>query len=104
MSLNLLWYFLYAIANPRGVQEESCLSLQRRLGQRIRELRREAGLSQEAFADQCVVHRVHMGKIEQGNVGPSICILGRIARGLKISISELVRDIDTESPTGSAAP
>ncbi len=35
-----------------------------------------------------------MGKIEQGLVGPSICVLGRIAQGLVISISALVEGVE----------
>ena len=51
-------------------------------------------MSQEDFAAHCEVHRVHMGKIERGIVGPSICVLGRIAAGLGISLSALVEEVE----------
>jgi len=50
---------------------------------------------QEKFAAHCGIHRVHMGKIERGSVGPSICLLGRIAEGLSMTISNLLDGVES---------
>jgi len=39
-------------------------TLRRRLGRAVRRLRKQAGYSQESFADRCKVHRTYMGAVE----------------------------------------
>jgi transcriptional regulator with XRE-family HTH domain len=65
-----------------------------RLGQRIRKLRKEKGWRQIDLAEQAGVHEVHISDIERG--AREICLnnLVALARGLGVSISELVRGID----------
>ena len=75
---------------------DRCSELRRRLGLRVRALRRESGFSQESFADHCGLHRTYMGEIERGETNPSLCILGSIAKGLKMAVSEVVDGIDVE--------
>ena len=41
-------------------------SPQHQLGERIRGLRQGKGLSQEAFAERCQLHRTYIGAIERG--------------------------------------
>ncbi len=62
----------------------------KKLGQRIRELRIERGLSQaklglKIYKDQQSIH-----KIESGQFNPSYIYLLEICEGLEISIEELV--------------
>jgi len=59
------------------------------LGQKIRRLRQTQGLSQEAFADKCGLHRTYMGAIERGERNVSIDNIEKIAAALHITISEL---------------
>jgi DNA-binding XRE family transcriptional regulator len=61
-----------------------------RIGQTIRQLRREAGLSQEAFAHRVGVHRTYMGDIERGAANLSLATLELVAHGLNTSAWELV--------------
>lgn len=60
------------------------------IGQAIRELRAEAGLSQEALAHEAGVDRSYMGGIERGEHNMTIINLLRISRCLRISVSELL--------------
>lgn len=61
------------------------------IGQAIRELRAEAGLSQEALAHESGVDRSYMGGIERGEHNMTIINLMRISRCLQISVSELLQ-------------
>jgi transcriptional regulator with XRE-family HTH domain len=61
----------------------------RRLGQVIRILRKQTGLSQERFGFSIGVHRTYMGHLERGAANPTVKILHRVAQGLGISVSDL---------------
>ena len=65
------------------------------LGQRIRALRTE-DFSQEDFAAEVDVFRSHMSLIEQGQVDLRLSTVYRIARGLGLSVSELL-DLETQA-------
>ena len=62
-----------------------------RLGHTVRELRSSAGYSQESFAAKIKVHRTFMGTIERGNTNVSLDTIERLARGLGMSVWELMR-------------
>lgn len=62
-----------------------------RLGGAIRAARKATGMSQEAFADLIEIDRSHMGKIERGERNLSLLNLKRIADGLGVMPSELLR-------------
>jgi transcriptional regulator with XRE-family HTH domain len=62
-----------------------------RLGHTVRELRDSAGYSQESFAAKIKVHRTFMGTIERGKTNPSLDTIERIAKGLGMSVWELMR-------------
>jgi transcriptional regulator with XRE-family HTH domain len=64
------------------------------LGKRIRERRLKAGFSQESFADHCGLHRTYMGGVERGERNLTIQSVMTIARGLGISMSELLTGIE----------
>ena len=66
-------------------------TLQVKLGQAVRRLRQKRGYSQEAFADQCGVHRTYMGAVERGETNISLKNIERIAVALGIRVSELLR-------------
>jgi transcriptional regulator with XRE-family HTH domain len=60
-----------------------------RFGRRVRELRTARGLSQEAFADACGLHRTYIGGIERGERNLSLENIGKIAEALGVTLSEL---------------
>lgn len=64
-----------------------------RFGQRLRELRKEAGFSQEGFAAYCRLDRAYVGGIERGERNLSLRNIAIIARGLGITIEELMQGV-----------
>lgn len=64
-----------------------------RFGQRVRELRRAEGLSQEAFAAKCGLDRTYMGGIERGERNLALRNIDLIAKTLKISLSDLMQGL-----------
>lgn len=58
---------------------------------KLKTIRAEKGLSQEDLALLCGIDRTYIGRIERLERSPSIDILEKIAKGLNISISELLK-------------
>jgi transcriptional regulator with XRE-family HTH domain len=65
-----------------------------KLGASVRQRRERLGFSQEAFATKCGVHRTYVGKVERGEQNVSMVSLARIARGLGVRVSELLREAE----------
>ena len=64
-----------------------------RFGQRVRELRKEQGYSQENFACVCELDRTYFGGIERGERNLSLRNIERIAKTLAISLAELMEGV-----------
>ena len=64
-----------------------------KFGQRVRDLRKKAGLSQEAFAAKCGLDRTYIGGIERGERNVALRNLSVIARTLGISISQMMKGL-----------
>lgn len=60
-----------------------------KLGKRIQKLRKELGLTQEEFAEKLNISRTHVGHIEQGRKSPSLKLMEKLSRALKIKVSDL---------------
>lgn len=60
-------------------------------GARVKVLRQEQGLTQEQFAQKCGLHKNYIGMVERGERNPSLLNIEIIAKGLEISISELMK-------------
>ena len=69
------------------------MDIQHKIGDRIRKLRHERGLSQEKFANLCELDRTYIASIEQGNRNVSIVNLEKIARAFGLTLSELFEGI-----------
>jgi transcriptional regulator with XRE-family HTH domain len=69
------------------------LDILRKFGMRIRDLRKTAELSQEAFADVCGLDRTYISGIERGNRNVSLRNIEVIATALNLSIAELMEGI-----------
>lgn len=63
------------------------------LGLRIRELRKQIGLSQEEFALKIGMDRTYFASVEVGKRNISIVNIKKIADGLNVTLSELFSDI-----------
>ncbi|MFI4973819.1 MAG: helix-turn-helix domain-containing protein [Caulobacterales bacterium] len=60
--------------------------------QHVRERRKAQGLSQEALADACGLHRTYIGSIERAERNVSVDNVERIASALGSPAWELLRD------------
>ena len=68
-------------------------TLAQRVGQAMRSHRTDMGLSQDLFADRIQMHRAYYSAIERGEKNVTLPTLQRVAVGLGVSISELLRGI-----------
>ncbi len=70
-------------------EEETRKAQQRLLGRAIRDMREKTGLSQEAFADLCGVHRTYIGHMETGAANFTFRNIAKVASALGVKVSEL---------------
>ena len=63
------------------------------LGENIRTARKSAGFSQEKLAEKADLHPNYIGEVERAEKTISVDALVRIAKGLKVPVVNLVRDI-----------
>ena len=73
------------------------MDVRRRLGLNLRRLREEQGFSQESFADHCGLHRTYVSGIERGVRNPTVLILDKIAKALKVPAGQLLDEPRTAS-------
>jgi transcriptional regulator with XRE-family HTH domain len=59
------------------------------IGKRIRDLRKQRGLSQEKLGWKAELHFTYIGAVERGEKNCSISTLQKIAKGLDININDL---------------
>ncbi len=69
--------------------DEDALKL--KIGAAIRARRLELGFSQDTFADAISMHRAYYGSIERGVRNLTLPTLWRVAKGLKVKPSDLLR-------------
>lgn len=69
------------------------MDIKEKIGLRIRQLRQEQNLSQEAFADVCELDRTYISSIEKGRRNVSIVNLEKIANALNTNLSTLFNDL-----------
>jgi transcriptional regulator with XRE-family HTH domain len=67
--------------------------IQALLGAAVRDLRKQAGISQEALAERSGLHRTYIGGIERGERNVSLANIVSIARALRVSPSKLLERI-----------
>lgn len=61
-----------------------------KLGKRIRQIRKEKGLTQVELASKINNHDEQIGRIERAEVNVSVSMLYQIAQGLEVELKELV--------------
>ena len=69
-------------------------ALPERLGEIIRRRREAAGWTQEGFADEIEMHRAQYGLIERGKKDLRLSSLERVAAGLKVPLSVILREAE----------
>jgi len=61
---------------------------------RIKELRKEAGYSQEELAKKCAVSRQTINAIENDKYDPTLALAFSLAKELKTTVDELFEHLD----------
>ena len=64
--------------------------VERRFGDAVREIRREAGLTQEQLADRSGLHVTYIAGIETGRRNPSVRSIVALAEGLGVDAWHLL--------------
>lgn len=65
---------------------------------RIASLRKERGLTQQAVADQVGVHVTMLRRYEAGTAQPTLDVLKKLAKTLRVSADTLIFDVDERGP------
>lgn len=69
------------------------MDVRRRVGQNLKRLRSEKGVTQEQFAADSDFDRGYISGIERGVRNPSILVLERVCAALNVDISELFKPV-----------
>lgn len=80
-----------AVRNPQNYYLP--MNVSSRFGVRLRQLRRERNLTQMRMAVEFGIDRTFISDVERGRKSISLPMLEVIALGLRMSLSELLRDI-----------
>ena len=64
--------------------------LLRDLGDRIRNLRKEHGYSQEKLAELAEIHVNHLRRVELGQANPTYLVLTRLAGALNVPLDQVL--------------
>jgi len=65
------------------------MDIRKRFGKRVKALREANGWSQEELADRADLHRTYISAVERAVRNPTLTVIERIAKALKISMAEL---------------
>lgn len=87
-----------AADQPLAATEESKNPLLAALGERVRTLRAQRGLTRKAVAMAADVSERHLANLEYGTGNASILVLQQVAGALRCPLAELVGDFTTSSP------
>lgn len=65
------------------------MDIRRRVGHNIKTVREAQGLSQEELAHRADMHRTYVSGMERGIRNPTITVLERLAKALKVKVGSL---------------
>lgn len=65
------------------------MDIKRKFGIRIKELRKQKGLSQEKLANMAEIDRTYLPTIEKGERNVSIEVVERLAKALEVKVKDL---------------
>jgi len=63
--------------------------IQKKFGERVREIRKQKGLSQESLALACDLDRTYIGGVERGERNISLLNIQKIAEALGVNTKDL---------------
>jgi transcriptional regulator with XRE-family HTH domain len=67
------------------------MDIRKQVGQNLSAIRKKKGWSQEDLSFECGLHRTYISGIERGIRNPTITILDKIAKSLKVKVTDLLR-------------
>ena len=65
-------------------------------GAKVRELRKNLGISQEELSYKADLHRTYIGMIERAEKNITLVNIEKISKALKVKISEITKNIDND--------
>jgi transcriptional regulator with XRE-family HTH domain len=68
--------------------------IEKRFGDRVRELRLKRGWTQDEFADVSGFHRAYVGTVERGETNISLRNVETLAKALGVKLADLFRRLD----------
>ena len=69
------------------------MDAKQQVGRNIQRIRKERGFSQEGLAFECGLHRTYISGVERGVRNPTVVVLDKIARALKVPATALVEGL-----------
>ena len=70
--------------------------MEQALGREIKKARESLQKSQEELAFDAEVHRTYVSLIERGQKSPTLAVIARLARALRMKPSELLRRVEAQ--------
>jgi transcriptional regulator with XRE-family HTH domain len=77
------------LRNRRGATK-----LGQKLGKRIRSIRQSKEWTLEMLAERAGMHVTYLSSIERGHRNPTLNVLASLARGLAVSLSDLLAGVE----------
>jgi transcriptional regulator with XRE-family HTH domain len=77
------------LRNRRGATK-----LGQKLGKRIRSIRQRKEWTLEMLAERAGMHVTYLSSIERGHRNPTLNVLASLARGLAVSLSDLLAGVE----------
>ena len=75
-----------------AIGRNSVAEIQKVYGERLRAIRLQKGVSQEALADAAELHRTYVSSVERGERNISLVNIGRLADALGVPIRDFFPD------------
>lgn len=93
-TIEVPWDFARGYCDPQFQEREreQARQGQAQLGERIRKLRKQAGLTQKELAERSGIGRVTLSRLERGDHSPRYGTLVALAEALGVSVTDLLVD------------
>ena len=62
----------------------------RQLGMKLKQVREARGMKQDAVAKKARITREYLSRLEAGRYDPTVGVLQRLAKALKVKVTELL--------------
>jgi transcriptional regulator with XRE-family HTH domain len=72
------------------IRDEAVL---KKFGQKIKQLRKEHGMSQYDLSVECDIEKTQIYRIEGAKINPTLSTLVALARAFDLTLEELLRDV-----------